>query len=378
MYASYGSAIRDYAFAVSSGRLQAGQLDANYLGKCINAITNCGNDNLRWSQENAYGSSLPDATKRSRSGGWYYSTLQAFDLVVARQFNPDPAYVDAILRNLNYEAGCNPVNMTYITGLGWRRARDVVDQYSANDRRVLPKTGIPISNIQEGFYNTWTYGYELAGLCYPSDGVQTAPYPFYDRWGDSWNVSTEASTAGTVRSFAVTAWVAAQTTLATQSWRSTNATMIVPTNPFPVGQPVTVTLQVPNLGPARIVWDARDQEPTFGGLTYTFTPSSHVGAHWIEAEVQWPDGRRAFAMNSITVSLTAPPGLSAPRILPGGGFSFQLAGTPQAAYTVEASTNLTTWDAIVTITLPASGILQISDPAAGTLSRRYYRAVRSP
>src|SRR5258708_22023803 len=56
-----------------------------------------------------------------------------------------------------------------------------------------------------------------------------------------------------------------------------------------------------DLSGTRIVWEARDQEPAFGtGLSYTFTPV-HDGPHWIEAEVQWPDGRRAFAVTSLSV-----------------------------------------------------------------------------
>ncbi len=68
------------------------------------------------------------------------------------------------------------------------------------------------------------------------------------------------------------------------------------------GRQATVRLNVPglDLNAATIVWEARDQEPSFGeGNTYTFTPAV-VGDHWVEAEAQWPDGRRAFAVGDIT------------------------------------------------------------------------------
>ena len=45
---------------------------------------------------------------------------------------------------------------------------------------------------------------------------------------------------------------------------------------------------------ARIVWEARDQQPVFG-RTFEFAPVN-TGSQWIEAEVEWPDGRRAFAV----------------------------------------------------------------------------------
>jgi hypothetical protein len=380
MYASYGNAIRGYAAAVKSGRLQAGQVDQSYLAKCLTAITNCGNDNLQWSQDNAYGSSFPEPAKGVRSAGWYFSSEQAFDIMVAQLFSPNAAYADAILRNLNYEAGCNPVNVSFITGLGSKRPRQLVDLYSYIDGRTLPKTGIPIGNIQEQFLATWTYGYELKALCYPPEDVETSPYPYYDRWGDAWNVSTEASTDNTVRSFAVAAWLAGQTSLTNQSWRSTNATIIAPANPRQLGQPVTVTLQVAdtNLSQARIVWEALDQDPAFGGVSFTFTPSLHDGTNWIEAEVQWPDGRRAFARNTILVVTNAPPQLDDAKRLIGGAFSFRLIGVPQATYVIQASTNLASWANFSTNTLPGNGSSQITDAQAAAFSRRYYRAVQMP
>jgi hypothetical protein len=380
MYACYGNAIRDYAFAVSNGRLGSGQIQPAYLAKCIDVITNCGNDVLTWSQDNAYGSSFPDLTKAYRGGGWYFSPEQAFDMVVAYQFNPNPQYVDALLRNMNYEGGCNPVNVSYITGLGWKRPRNVVDQYSLNDRRILPKDGVPISNIQSGFLPVWVYQWELSGLVYPADYIDTAPYPYYDRWCDDWNVSTEGSTTDTVRSFAGLAWLAARTSLAGQPWRSTNATINVPTSARLVGQPLTVTLNVAdtNLSTARIVWEASGQEPAFGGQSYTFSPGPQAGAYWVEAEVQWPDGRRAFATNSVTVSTTAPPQLTNPQRLAGGGFSFTLAGTPLATYVTQVSTNLSAWNPIATNTLPANGLVTITDPQAASFSRRFYRVLKTP
>ena len=375
----YGNAIRDYAFSVSSGRLSPGQLQQDYAARCITVITNCGNDVLGWSQDNAYGTSFPDLTKAYQGGGWYFSPEQAFDMVVAYQFNPDPRYVDALLRNVNYEGGCNPVNVSFITGLGWKRPRNPVDQYSLNDRRVLPKDGVPISNIDAGFEPVWTYGWQLSALVYPSDYTNFAPYPYYDRWCDDWNVSTEGSTTDTARSLAATAWLAAQTPVAEQAWRFTSAAIVLPSVSSQPGQPVTVSLNVadPNLDSARIIWEASGQEPAFGGPSYTFNPGAQTGAYWIEAEVQWPDGRRAFATNSITVSTAAPPTVSNPLALAGGGFSFTLAGAPGGKYAIQVSTDLHTWNPIATNSVSSSGTLIITDSQAGLASPRFYRAVKT-
>src|SRR5881397_2853609 len=79
-----------------------------------------------------------------------------------------------------------------------------------------------------GDHTLWFYGSELSALPYPSDYTDTGPYAYYDRWCDDWNVSTEGSTTDTARSLAGIAWLGAQTSLADQPWRWTNATIIAP------------------------------------------------------------------------------------------------------------------------------------------------------
>ena len=374
----YGNAIRDYAFAVTTGRLQPSQVQPDYLANCVNVITNCANDVLGWSQDNAYGTSFPDLTKAYRGGGWYFSSEQGFDLVVAYQLNPNPAYVDALLRNMNFEAGCNPVNVSYVTGLGWKRPRNVVDQYSINDRRAMPKDGVPQSNITTGFEPVWTYQWELSALVYPADYVDTNSYPFYDRWCDDWNVSTEGSTTDTARSFAATAWLAAQTAVAGQTWSWTNATIAIPPGGTLPGQPVTATLTVNGLSldTARIVWEASGLEPVFGTPTCTFSATNLPGTYWIEAEAQWSDGRRVFATNTFNVTLNAPARASNPRTLQTGGFAFTLNGSPSTAYLIQVSSDLSTWTTLETNSLPANGVLIISDTKPLS-SPRYYRAVKA-
>ena len=49
---------------------------------------------------------------------------------------------------------------------------------------------------------------------------------------------------------------------------------------------------------AEVVWEAMNQQPTRGGASYTFTPTS-VGSYWVEAEAHWPDGRRVSASSTV-------------------------------------------------------------------------------
>jgi hypothetical protein len=71
----------------------------------------------------------------------------------------------------------------------------------------------------------------------------------------------------------------------------------VPATAVVLNTPLTLTVQVPGLDltGARVVWEGRDQQPAFGS-TFTVTPINN-GGQWAEVEVEWPDGRRAFAEN---------------------------------------------------------------------------------
>ncbi|HWQ92823.1 MAG TPA: hypothetical protein VN673_14195, partial [Clostridia bacterium] len=292
-------AIRSYAFAAKSGRIAASKLDPAYLKKCQDEIVASANNMLTFSRHSAYGTSFPDQTKAVRAAGWYFSTDQAFDLAVAYALTPQQDYMTAMLANMNYEGGCNPVNVTYVTGLGWKRQREVVSQWAFNDSRVLPPSGTPVGNVGATFSYLWYYGGVLDALSFPSSGAPTAPYPFYDRWGDSWTVQNEMVVLNQARSLGTLSFLAAQTSYKTQPWKPlAGATIKVPSGVPPLDQPVTVSLQAPgiDLSNARITWEARDQEPFFGH-TFTFSPKTS-GTQWVEAEAKLPDGRRVFAKAS--------------------------------------------------------------------------------
>ncbi|HWB04674.1 MAG TPA: glycoside hydrolase family 9 protein [Verrucomicrobiales bacterium] len=294
MFESCGCAIRSYAFAVKSGRVTMDKLNAAHLEKCHSEIQAQAADQIRWAAASAYGTSFPDVSKRFRTAGWYFSDDAVFDILTAGALKEDPAALSAILSNLNYEGGANPNNVTLLTGLGWKRQREIVHQYAMNDARVLPPSGIPLGNIQEGFMYLEHYKKELGALTFPPDGGNENPYPFYDRWADSFNVTTEFVAVNQARALAGAAALMARTPLKTQPWRSAAAAITGVPKTVSTNGPITARLSVEGLdvANARIVWEASGQQPVFGE-TFTFSPAA--GAHWIEAEAQWPDGRRAFA-----------------------------------------------------------------------------------
>jgi len=297
MAEGWGNAIRDYAFAASSGRLPGSDLNAPYLAACQAQIVAAGNNVVNWAASSAYGTPFPTATKAVLGGGWYFSLDQASDAAVAYLVSPTPALLDALVSALNYEGGTNPVNVTYLTGLGLKRQHNQVSQFAVNSRRVLPPSGIPQGQVTAAFEYLPSYGSELSELSYPSDSGTTKTFPYYDRWSDAYNVTQEFITVNQARSFMATALLASLTSSETGAWTAPAATITVPGTVAALNAPVTLSVQVPgmDLTGARIVWEGRDQQPAFGS-TYTVTPIND-GDQWAEAEIEWPDGRRAFAEN---------------------------------------------------------------------------------
>lgn len=308
MFEAYGNAVRTYVFAPRNGRLAKSAMNQGFLMRCEALIHETAQNHVRFARETAYGTSFPDPNKANRNAGWYFSSERAFDITVAYQLQHHEPYLEAVLSNLNYEAGCNPINVSYITGLGWRRQREIVHQFAQNDFRVLPPSGVPIGNIQGGFAWLHPFKKELGDLCFPPDGAQTNCYPFYDRWGDSFNTTTEFVIVDSARSLASLAFWMAQTPVKSQSWRGAVATIAGLPASAAAGQPVTVRLQVTGLDlkDARIVWEVRDREPVIA-REYLFS-ARNVGEQWVEAEAMWPDGRRAFAKAAFqaTASMNTP------------------------------------------------------------------------
>jgi hypothetical protein len=307
LYDSYGCAIRSYAFAAKAGKAKREQLNRFLLEECEAEIAADGEEQLNRARHSAYGTSFPEETKRAGSAGWYFSSDAAFDLAVAIQLDypvmndPRPAMRAALMSNLNYEQGCNPVNITYLAGLGWKRQREMVDQYEQNSRHVLPPTGLPFGNIQAGIGWLDLYQKEPGELSFPLDGDPAQPYPFYDRWSDSFNLSQEFVIVNQARALAYLAWIMAQTPLKNQPWKSAGAILTGLPETVAVKTTYTVTLSAPGLDweTARLVWETDGSDPTFGP-SFSFTPATR-GSHWIEAEAQGPDGRRAFAMTNVLV-----------------------------------------------------------------------------
>ena len=309
MFEGYGCAIRTYAFAARSGRLSTNVMDLNYLALCENEIKATGDDIARFSTMSAYGTSFSDLYKAQRSAGWYFSSERAFDITVAYQLDPRANYREAVTANINFEAGNNPLNMTYITGMGWKRQRDIVHQHAQNDRQILPPSGIPQGNVIDGSPYLGPYLGELTALTFPSDHAATAPYSFYDRFVDAFHTKNEFVIMDEARSAASLAFWMAQSSIATQPWKSATGQITgLPAN-LAVDEYATLNLSVPgvDLTGAQVIWEIKNMEPAIG-LPYRFTPK-YSGDTWVEAEAMLSDGRRIFVKTNFvaTTGASVPP-----------------------------------------------------------------------
>jgi hypothetical protein len=155
-----------------------------------------------------------------------------------------------------------------------------------------------LGNIQSGFGWIEIYGKELGALTFPADSDDKAPYPIYDRWGDSFNLTQEFVIANQARSLAYLSWMMGRSPLKNQAWKAAPGQIAGVSAKNETEHTISVTLSAPgiDLSRARIVWEASDHEPIFG-KTFSFAPV-HVGPQWIEAEAQLPDGRRVFAVTN--------------------------------------------------------------------------------
>jgi hypothetical protein len=312
LFEGYGCAIRTYAFAARSGRRTASQLNANYLAKCEAEIIGAADDHTRFSRQSAYGTSLPEGNKSQGNAGWYFSSERAFDVTVAYQLAPRAEYLETVVANFNYEAGANPLNMTFITGIGWKRQRDIVHQYAWNDHRILPPAGIPLGNVQqtgygylEAYISPVTGRDELQTLSYPNHNTFSAPYAFYDRWTDMINTTAEFVVMDQARSLASLAFWMAQGGKKHQTWIPVQGQIQGTTSNIQAEAPAALTLTAPgiDLTDAHVVWEIRFQEPIIGNPV-NFIPK-FSGDHWVEAEALLPDGRRIVARGNFVASTSA-------------------------------------------------------------------------
>ncbi len=370
LWEGYGAAIRSYAFGARSGRVGAGMLNSAYLTKCEAELNGSADEQLRFSRDTAYGSSFPDPNKTFHTAGWYFSVNQTYEIATAAHLGMQSDYLSTILLNMNYEGGCNPQNVSFLTGVGYKRQREMVHQYAVNDRRALPPSGLPLGNIQRGYQDSLPLypNNELSGLSFPHDYATSAPHSPYDIWGDVYNVTTEFVNPQQARSLAATAYMMAKTSLKDQQWRSAEATIQFSKPNVPINLPSIATLQVSGmpLDGAQIVWEGRSHEPALASQ-FEVIPT-FVGRYWVEAEALLPDGRRVSAAAELLSNSLAP------EIVATSQYGVRISGTVGQTFTIQGCDNLLTqeWYTVVTGTF-TSETFDWTDEFGDENRARFYR-----
>jgi hypothetical protein len=315
MVESWGLGIRAIAFAQHSGRLSAP--DAAYSAACQAAVISWANTNVGYSAASSYGTPYPIPTKDVFGGGWWYSLDEAFDVAVANVLSPSPAYLNCLINASNFTNGRNPVNVSYTAGLGMKRLFNYVSQWQVSyhtfgGARFLPPIGRTSCEITNSDGNCQGYS-DFDKLSVPSDSLGS--YPLMDRGTtDTWNPQKEQECYQQVHALICALAIAEAGPQAPvqEPWTAPADATVTAAGSIARNQPVTFTVSVPGqdlagarvlLEPGNVTGSASPTQPLAvwapnGTGQITFTSS---GPMTVEAEVQWNDGRRAFARTTVTV-----------------------------------------------------------------------------
>ena len=312
LYESAGAAMRLYAFA-NRGALSGNPvayaadlvLGKTYLEHVIDEIKGAGEDTLERAEQSPYGVSVPIESKAFGGVSYIFAESEAFDLITASLLDPKPAYWKAVLSNVAYQAGGNPVNTSFISGLGWVQPRNFVSQWALNDEHQLPPIGLTTGSVNSALPFLLRYGSALGRLSYPPD-VHESDYAFpfgtYHRYTDTFHVGNELVILDLARSMATTSFLMAQVPdAATAPWVAPPAVAIkgIPEESY-VGEAVRLGIETTgDLTEARVLWEAKNGTIGLGG-EYAYTPVAPA-EQWIEAEVLWPSGLRSFARSTFQV-----------------------------------------------------------------------------
>ncbi|NOZ01373.1 MAG: glycoside hydrolase family 9 [Deltaproteobacteria bacterium] len=301
MFEGYGAAIRSCALADATGRKNGKRLGSRLRRLCRKELLGAAHELARFSRASAYRTSFPLENKRHRTAGWYFSAENLFDLAAASVLDDRAEFTEAMVGNIDYHLGANPLNLSYLTGVGFRRPLDIVSQWARNDKRELPPSGIPLGDVVTGYGWITGYDHERGRWSFPPDEDRKDPYPIYDRFTDSWNTQAEVVTAVQARCLAGAAFLMGRTTFKDQPWKPPWGRITGVPGRVGQGDRITARLEVNGLdvNDAQVVWDKGDADIGTGPV-YNFKASGS-GVKDLEVEAMWPDGRRVFAAQRFMV-----------------------------------------------------------------------------
>lgn len=151
-------------------------------------------NHVRSASETPYDLIVNRVIKRWNIVGWYFpvSTF-SWDLLIAYELYGNPEYLELAQDQIHFTLGANPSNMTYITGMGYKRLRSTVDQESRFDGIDAPVVGLPMSPMVTGYSWSNVYARDISNYTYPRDNPDEngTVYGILETAYDGWNVAGE-------------------------------------------------------------------------------------------------------------------------------------------------------------------------------------------
>ncbi len=177
----WGKAVqRDAAFLYA--RLPANKTEATLKKNAVSAIENQASSALNYAKNNAFNLTTPDKGKPMFLG--FYSTPDAIELARAHFLTGKKEYLAGAVQATQFQAGCNPNNMTYTTGLGTNPILHPLHLDSRHTGQKAPVGLTVYGNVD--YYNwnqswiTWPIQYHLSKICTPSPDEWPVPEAYFD------------------------------------------------------------------------------------------------------------------------------------------------------------------------------------------------------
>lgn len=301
--------IASYAFA--DIEYPALELDADWLAKSKAAVLAWGDLCLEGVEASSHGDGLNPYYKANNDGLWIFSPAEAVGLAVAYELESDAdkrrRYLDSYILCWNHITGCNPLNQSFIGGIGINQMYETVSQYRYNNLefRAAP-TGIFMSDASKQWYqNNLSSKNSVVNQYYPA----AYDRPFFNRFVDSFYVGAELIVVQKAEAVAGGIWLAMVTSpeLAGQTYNGILGS-ISGVNARPeVGVPMRLQLHATgvseaDLSNARVFWEQSWNGPVLEGAQNYFRNGQYHtleplggGERKIIAEAHLVDGRIVLA-----------------------------------------------------------------------------------
>jgi endoglucanase len=140
---------REQAFQYA--RLPEGWGDAALKKKAVTALCEMADRALRYAEGNAFNVTSPDKGKPQFIG--FYATPDATDLTRAHHLTGDPRYLAGAVQATQFQSGCNPNNLVYMTGLGANPVKNVFKLDARRTGQPVPEGLVPYGNIDFAKWN---------------------------------------------------------------------------------------------------------------------------------------------------------------------------------------------------------------------------------